>query len=1143
MPRLLKGRACTAKLTEATATSLAKRRRDHEAQQIAKVRRQEELEAASRARDEIRDNEAFDLGDADNLIQRSPSPPVYRLSGLPNRRRRLPKRFRDDLPPTPIVVAPSALDDVSVAVDHDPEPNEIDSDQPIIITTARNHYGIYREYSGSIPSFNPNNLTSVAHISDAPTFDKSHDSTEARPWWSGFGKSTQSNPTQFFTPFLNATTFWLMRWFYGGSSMKSLAELDCLIEEVILADDFDKAHLTNFRAVKEVNRLDSYHGDPQDIRSSFSAGDGWMETSVKICLPADGVKHNSESSAPEFEVPGFHLTPFKMFYRPSGDEPAERVYGEIYNSPVMLEEHERIRLQPREGGCTLETVVAAVMLWSDSTHLASSGTASLWPIYLYLGNQSKYLRGKPTAFVAHHLAYIPKLSDTLQDFYQACFNKPATSEILTFCRHELMHAIWLLLMDDKFMHAYKFGIVIEFLNGVSRRVFPRFFTYSADYPETTLLASIKFLAQCPCPRCLMPKTKIGGIGTKADRRWRENEIREDGNGVWSIINRVCKWLYVEGTNIASVNNASGMKKLAARNFEDLLQCSIPIFEDLLPATINVLVLDLLFELATWQGLAKLRIHTDSTLFFLDTSTTRLGKVLRCFVSETDKEYDTYDLPSEEAARGRQKARKAAQGQPNSNIRKKPAVGSSKRRRLFNFQTYKLHALGDYVNTIRRFGTTDNYSTMLGELEHRCVKHFYPRVSKSQFTSGIAKQQRRERILFQMAEHAPSARSESTGHKKGKGKCQNRKTVPLDAPSLRFEDSEQLPFTDPCAHYHISTGNASDPAFADFLPRLKDHITSRLREHDYDSDEISFTPAERSRVIFINDRIYRHKVLRVNYTSYDLRRAQDSLNPRTHADIMVLSHEDDDVDAHPYWYARIIGVFHAFVIFNDTAVGTSSHEQKQIDFVWVRWFGRDLEHRAGWRAKRLHRVGFIPHSDPGAFRFIDLKQIIRGIHMIPAFTKGHTTDLLPPSIVCHPSENDEDWIYYYVNLFDRNMFMRFRGATRCFFHNRDHLDVVGLNNGGTDHYDDEIIEPSIGPSTTTDNTLELENDSDNELEYEDYGYSGIEQGEDNEDSDEDADKADDNENIDEDDDDDGVDDDLGAEDGKDGDEELEGFDKF
>jgi hypothetical protein len=46
-----------------------------------------------------------------------------------------------------------------------------------------------------------------------------------------------------------------------------------------------------------------------------------------------------------------------------------------------------------------------------------------------------------------------------------------------------MQAIWLLLMDDDFMHAYEFGIVIEFLDGIRWRVFPRFFTYSADYPE------------------------------------------------------------------------------------------------------------------------------------------------------------------------------------------------------------------------------------------------------------------------------------------------------------------------------------------------------------------------------------------------------------------------------------------------------------------------------------------------------------------------------------------------------------------------------------------------------------------------------------------------------------------------------------
>ncbi|KAG2339699.1 hypothetical protein BDR05DRAFT_835785, partial [Suillus weaverae] len=98
----------------------------------------------------------------------------------------------------------------------------------------------------------------------------------------------------------------------------------------------------------------------------------------------------------------------------------------------------------------------------------------------------------------------------------------ATAEVLMHCQHELMQAIWLLLMNDDFMHAYEFGIVIEFLD-----VFPRFFTYSADYPEKTLLACIKFLAKCPCPRCLVPKAKIGELGTRADRRRCERDARKD----------------------------------------------------------------------------------------------------------------------------------------------------------------------------------------------------------------------------------------------------------------------------------------------------------------------------------------------------------------------------------------------------------------------------------------------------------------------------------------------------------------------------------------------------------------------------------------------------------------------------------------
>ncbi|KAG0691970.1 hypothetical protein DFH29DRAFT_818506 [Suillus ampliporus] len=124
----------------------------------------------------------------------------------------------------------------------------------------------------------------------------------------------------------------------------------------------------------------------------------------------------------------------------------------------------------------------------------------------------------------------------------------------------------------------------------------------------------------------------------------------------------------------------------------------------------------------------------------------------------------------------------------------------------------------------------------------------------------------------------------------------------DTPFLRFEVSEQLPYTDPQAHYHMSSEvrhylslsqwsrkYAGNPAFIvstaadfnlhftkklilyiqDFLPRLQDHILAQLLGRNYDGDESSFSSAEHSRLTFINDRIYRHKVIHINYTTYDL----------------------------------------------------------------------------------------------------------------------------------------------------------------------------------------------------------------------------------------------------------------------------------
>ncbi len=48
--------------------------------------------------------------------------------------------------------------------------------------------------------------------------------------------------------------------------------------------------------------------------------------------------------------------------------------------------------------------------------------------------------------------------------------------------------------------------------------------------------------------------------------------------------------------------------------------------------------------------------------------------------------------------------------PSEQTHPEPKKAAGKQRRTLNLKTYKDHALGDYVETIRRYGTTDSYST-------------------------------------------------------------------------------------------------------------------------------------------------------------------------------------------------------------------------------------------------------------------------------------------------------------------------------------------------------------------------------------------------------------------------------------------------
>lgn len=72
-----------------------------------------------------------------------------------------------------------------------------------------------------------------------------------------------------------------------------------------------------------------------------------------------------------------------------------------------------------------------------------------------------------------------------------------------------------------------------------------------------------------------------------------------------------------------------------------------------------IIQELLFELSTWHALAKLRLHTESTLVDLENSTIRLGHSMRNFEKNVCSHYETKELPSELAARTRRQSKKKA----------------------------------------------------------------------------------------------------------------------------------------------------------------------------------------------------------------------------------------------------------------------------------------------------------------------------------------------------------------------------------------------------------------------------------------------------------------------------------------------------
>ncbi|KDQ06064.1 hypothetical protein BOTBODRAFT_181936 [Botryobasidium botryosum FD-172 SS1] len=645
-----------------------------------------------------------------------------------------------------------------------------------------------------------------------------------------------------------------------------------------------------------------------------------------------------------------------------------------------------------------------------------------------------------------------RLPNDVQDVLKARLSRKACDEAVTRCKRELMHASWKLIIDDLFVENWRHGIVAEFPDGVRRRLYPRIFTYTADYPEKVLLATLRNNRACPCPRCLVDKSDIHRMGMPSDQRCRTLYQRRDNQarktrvkkdrlkstaptknafllklsefgfdyfdmlvgdflhewelGEWKTlfihimrILRACDpTLKLEATfNESFRHNVSEMKKFAARDFEDILQCMIPALEGLLPQPHDTNIRNLLIA------------ATEVTLHDLEAALLKYGHLIRDFATETCPCFKTTKIPKEREAAARRKAKQVARAAANTSA----AVGLAARadETASNSNTAGIQPPPNessappqhprskedsmtrlLVPNSMLFSTGSKILDHLSELEHRIMKRRYQQGSKTKKSDEeIAAIETVDYQLQRIEDKVQAVLS----------------NAPPEPVPLKHQRRPRKK-GDPSARYNIGTKTSTkfavesfiqehqdDPATKTFWEDLKDYFIAAVRGELHEGRE--YPNSERHALYIKDDTIHSHAGIQFNYTTYDVRRGQDSITLKSGRGCVMAVAADRAQDG-PFLYARVLGVFHANLVSNTNG---------------------------------LPEVSYLPLTSTAAVGFISPNNDIRASHIIPRFSLGRNVVLdgwgrLKTASLVENSAGG--WKSYYVSCaVGRDMFMRFHGG--------------------------------------------------------------------------------------------------------------------
>ncbi|KAF6749073.1 hypothetical protein DFP72DRAFT_852928 [Ephemerocybe angulata] len=611
-------------------------------------------------------------------------------------------------------------------------------------------------------------------------------------------------------PFPNLSSFRLGEWFWSDESEKSQDSFQKLVS-IVGDGNFKPEDVrgTNWKAVNNILAQSQYEDGPSN---EWQDDDGisWITRSITLSVPfskTSAIPGVHPYMLPEFhyrsltediraklECPvaqeNFHTMGFDLRWRPGEGKEDVRTYGEMYTSKAFIDAYEELQLP-----------------------------------------------------------------DNFKDFFirhtgQAHLTK-AHEALITHCNREMFHAQWNAILDDDFVNAYRHGIVVKCHDNVDRRFYPRILTYSADYPEKILIASIKNLGTYLCPRCEVTKADVPAMGQRRDLRRRVRLVRVDNSSRRERVEQVREFLY----------NKKYRYSILSKAVESRL---------------------------SHGSLAA----TDDTCAAI--ATTELQREYQARKRREASAEKKRSLAGSSST-GSSKKRKLNSGEAEVTETEKGGDGARAqdglRAKTLNLMTYKYHAMGDVAPCIRLFGTTDSYSTQIPERFHRYPKLHYKRTSKKRVNRQLSRiQTRQARIQTRQA----------------RIKRLRNQILPADDEKFIDEDTFTNPYfigksqSNPVSLPAFIQSKKNDPAIKGFMPKLRTHLLPRIykdmlleeqarnktseggsngrlnllrslieaSEKDDDSERTAAISADAERVFFHSDRIYQHQLLHINFTSYD-----------------------------------------------------------------------------------------------------------------------------------------------------------------------------------------------------------------------------------------------------------------------------------